>query len=205
MTSTQTRTRATALALALLTGATLLSGCTGDAAGTTTSTTTVPPASTSATVTPTSSTTTSAAPTDEELAQQAVAEFYKELDLVAQGKARLDSFTHAASGGGGDPTATLMKWRGLLSNQLLQKGVQVGETKVYDLTVKPSKRVDDGEKPRPAWTVTGCVDRSGIHIEDKTGKTVDSSGQQETSMTTHVVIDVDGAFMVLRDDPGKSC
>lgn len=204
MTSTQTRTRATALALALLTGATLLSGCTGDAAGTTSSTTTAPPASTSATVTPTSSTTTSAAPTDEELAEKAVIEFYKELDLVAQGKARLDSLVHATDDGV-DPTGTLAKWQSLLSKQLLQKGVQVGETKVYDLTVKPSKKVDDGEKPRPAWTVTGCVDRAGIHIEDKTGKTVDSSGQQETSMTTHVVIDVDGTFMVLRDDPGKSC
>jgi hypothetical protein len=199
-------TRATTLAaIALFAAAPLLSSCSDTASGEPSSSTTTSSTTSTTSSTTTPSTTTPPAPTDEEQAKDAVVAFYKELDLVAAGKAPLDSFRHATDDGE-DPTGTLAKWQGLLSNQLLQKGVQVGTTKVYDLAVKPSKPVSDGgESKRDAWIVTACVDRSGIHLEDKSGKRFPSDGGQEKSLTTQVVLDVDGDFMVIRDDPGKSC
>lgn len=182
----------------------LLAGC--SASGGETSGTSNQPASTSSAASITSSvssssTTMSSESIDEEKAGDAVVAFYKELDLVAQGKARLDSFRHAASVDG--RTGTLSKWQGLLSNQLLAGNVQVGDTAIQVLSTAPGKKVKSGADSWPSWIVTACVDRSGAHLE-KDGKTVDSSAPTR-EVVTHVVVDANGAFRVLRDDPGKSC
>lgn len=203
MPPTTTRAR-TVLAVTLLAGAALLSSCTGDANGDTTTTSSTTTTTTSSTTT-SSSSSTSTPPTDEEQAEAAVVAFYKELDLVAAGKARLDSFRHAASDGGVDTTTTLTKWQTTLANQLMDGVRQVGDTKVYGFgPVESTKPQKIGSKAWPAWSVTACVDRSGIHLEDKAGKTVPDPGTQKTSRTTYLIVKTDH-YRVLRDDPGKSC
>lgn len=200
-TTTTTRAR-TVLAVTLLAGAALLSSCTGDANGDTTTTSTT--TTTTSSTTTSSSSSTSTPPTDEEQAEAAVVAFYKELDLVAAGKARLDSFRHATTTDGLDATTTLTKWQGVLSNQLLE-GVQIGSTKVSALQAKSTKKVTIRDKSYAAWVVTACVDRSGIHLEDKAGKTLPDPGTQKRTITTHTVIRRVTDYEVLRDDPGKSC
>ena len=204
MPPTTTRAR-TVLAVTLLAGAALLSSCTGDANGDTTTTSSTTTTTTSSTTTTTTSSSTTTPPTDEEQAEAAVVAFYKELDLVAAGKARLDSFRHAASDGGVATTTTLTKWQTTLANQLMDGVRQVGDTKVYGFgPVESAKPQKIGSKSRSAWTVTACVDRSGIQLEDKAGKTVPDPGAQKRALTTHLVIEAD-VYRVLRDDPGKSC
>lgn len=182
----------------------LLAGCSASGGQASTST---PPASTSSAASTTSSTsspstTMSSESVDEKKAGDAVVAFYKELDLVAQGKARLDSFRHATTDGV-DTTTTLPKWQGLLSNQLLAGNVQVGKTVVELLATEAGEKAKAGGASWPSWIVTACVDRSGVHLE-KDGKADDSSAPAR-EIVTHVVVDVEGDFAVVRDDPGKSC
>lgn len=178
-----------------------LAACSDDADGAPTSTTPPPSATTSSTTS--STTTTSEPPTPEELAGKAVIAFYQELDLVAQGKARLDSFRHAATGGD-DTTTTLPKWQGILGNRLLAGNVQVGETAVSIVKTTKGKKAKAWNSMLPSWTVVACVDHTASRLENK-GTNVPWPGQARETVT-HVVVDQgDDAFAVVRDDPGKSC
>ena len=186
---------AVALAVTLLTA-----GCGGDdpapTTSTTSSTTTTTPSST------TSSSTTPATPTGAEAASAAVIAFYKELDAVAQGKARLDSFRHATTPDG--VKGTLPTWQGILGSQRGRGILQVGDTSVTISDVTKGKKAKAGSTLWPSWIVTACIDHSQSHLEQK-GKTVDWPGQMREQVT-HVVVDTgDGDFRVVEDDPGKSC
>jgi len=189
-------TTAVALAVTLLTA-----GCGGDddptpTSPTTSSTTSTTPSST------TSSSTTPATPTGAEAASAAVIAFYKELDAVAQGKARLDSFRHATTPDG--VKGTLPKWQGILGSQRGRGILQVGDTSVTISDVTKGKKAKAGSTLWPSWIVTACIDHSQSHLEQK-GKTVDWPGQMREQVT-HVVVDTgDGDFAIVRDDPGKSC
>ena len=107
----------TATAIIGLGLAAVLAGCSGDADGSPTTATPPPDATSSAPPPTTSSSSTTAPPTDEEQAEAGVVAFYKELDAVAAGKARLDSFKHATVNGE-TGEGTRVKWQALLSNQL---------------------------------------------------------------------------------------
>ena len=186
---------AVALAVTLLTA-----GCGGDdpapTSPTTSSTTSTTPSSS------TSSSTTPATPTGAEAASAAVIAFYKELDAVAQGKARLDSFRHATTPDG--VKGTLPKWQGILGSQRGRGILQVGDTSVTISDVTKGKKAKAGSTLWPSWIVTACIDHSQSHLEQK-GKTVDWPGQMREQVT-HVVVDTgDGDFRVVEDDPGKSC
>ncbi|MFZ1485029.1 hypothetical protein [Nostocoides sp.] len=188
-------TTAVALAVTLLTA-----GCGGDdpapTSPATSSTTSTTPSST------TSSSTTPATPTGAEAASAAVIAFYKELDAVAQGKARLDSFRHATTPDG--VKGTLPKWQGILGSQRGRGILQVGDTSVTISDVTKGKKAKAGSTLWPSWIVTACIDHSQSHLEQK-GKTVDWPGQMREQVT-HVVVDTgDGDFRVVEDDPGKSC
>lgn len=181
-----------------------LTGCSSSSDPTTSAESSTTPVTTtsSTTAAPSSSSSSPTQAGDEEKAGEAVVAFYKELDLVAQGKARLDSFRHATTDGK-DTTTTLPKWQGLLSSQLLAGKVQVGDTAVEVLSTKAGKKTEGPGTAWPSWTVVACVDHSGAQLE-KDGKTVESAGQVRETVT-HVVLDMDGDFAVLHDDPGKSC
>ena len=189
-------TTAVALAVTLLTA-----GCGGDddptpTSPTTSSTTSTTPSSS------TSSSTTPATPTGAEAASAAVIAFYKELDAVAQGKARLDSFRHATTPDG--VKGTLPKWQGILGSQRGRGILQVGDTSVTISDVTKGNKAKAGSTLWPSWIVTACIDHSQSHLEQK-GKTVDWPGQMREQVT-HVVVDTgDGDFRVVEDDPGKSC
>lgn len=178
-------------------------GCSSSSDPTTSAESSTTPVTTtsSTTAAPSSSSSSPTQAGDEEKAGEAVVAFYKELDLVAQGKARLDSFRHAASVDG--KTGTLSKWQGLLSKQLLAGNVQVGDTAIQVVSTVPGKKVKSGSDSWPSWTVVACVDHSGAHLE-KDGKPVESSAPGRETVT-HVVVNARGAFRVLGDDPGKSC
>lgn len=188
-------TTAVALAVTLLTA-----GCGGDddptpTSPTTSSTTSTTPSST------TPSSTTPATPTGAEAASAAVIAFYKELDAVAQGKARLDSFRHATTPDG--VKGTLPKWQGLLSSQLVRGITQVGDTAVTVTDVQKGKKAKAGGGTWPSWTATACIDHSQSHLEQK-GKALDWPGQVREQVT-HIVVDAEGNFAVVEDTPGKSC
>ena len=173
-----------------------VSSCTGTDGPTTAATTTtaVTPSSAATSASPTTT-----APDPAQEAGAAVVAFYEELDAVAQGKARLDSFQHAISDGRSTED-TLPKWQGLLSSQLFGGTVQVGETIVTVLDSNPGKKTGG----RPSWTVVACVDHSKSHLEKK-GKVLDWPGQVREQIT-HVVFDpCDWVLALLRDDPGMSC
>lgn len=189
-------TTAVALAVTLLTA-----GCGGGDDPTPTS----PATSSTTSTTPSSSTsssTTPATPTGAEAASAAVIAFYKELDAVAQGKARLDSFRHATTPDG--VKGTLPKWQGAISSQRGRGILQVGDTSVTVTDRAKGETVKLGPSSWPSWVVTACIDHSQSHLEQK-GKTLDWPGQVREQVT-HVVVDTgDGDFRVLEDDPGKSC
>ena len=189
-------TTAVALAVTLLTA-----GCGGDDDPTPTSPATSSTTSTTSSST-TSSSTTPATPTGAEAASAAVIAFYKELDAVAQGKARLDSFRHATTPDG--VKGTLPKWQGILGSQRGRGILQVGDTSVTISDVTKGNKAKAGSTLWPSWIVTACIDHSQSHLEQK-GKTVDWPGQMREQVT-HVVVDTgDGDFRVVEDDPGKSC
>ena len=189
-------TTAVALAVTLLTA-----GCGGDDDPTPTSPATSSTTSTTSSSS-TSSSTTPATPTGAEAASAAVIAFYKELDAVAQGKARLDSFRHATTPDG--VKGTLPKWQGILGSQRGRGILQVGDTSVTISDVTKGKKAKAGSTLWPSWIVTACIDHSQSHLEQK-GKTVDWPGQMREQVT-HVVVDTgDGDFRVVEDDPGKSC
>ena len=189
-------TTAVALAVTLLTA-----GCGGDDDPTPTSPATSSTTSTTSSSS-TSSSTTPATPTGAEAASAAVIAFYKELDAVAQGKARLDSFRHATTPDG--VKGTLPKWQGILGSQRGRGILQVGDTSVTISDVTKGKKAKAGSTLWPSWIVTACIDHSQSQLEQK-GKTVDWPGQMREQVT-HVVVDTgDGDFRVVEDDPGKSC
>lgn len=189
-------TTAVALAVTLLTA-----GCGGDDDPTPTSPATSSTTSTTSSSS-TSSSTTPATPTGAEAASAAVIAFYKELDAVAQGKARLDSFRHATTPDG--VKGTLPKWQGILGSQRGRGILQVGDTSVTISDVTKGNKAKAGSTLWPSWIVTACIDHSQSHLEQK-GKTVDWPGQMREQVT-HVVVDTgDGDFRVVEDDPGKSC
>ena len=189
-------TTAVALAMTLLTA-----GCGGDDDPTPTSPATSSTTSTTSSSS-TSSSTTPATPTGAEAASAAVIAFYKELDAVAQGKARLDSFRHATTPDG--VKGTLPKWQGILGSQRGRGILQVGDTSVTISDVTKGNKAKAGSTLWPSWIVTACIDHSQSHLEQK-GKTVDWPGQMREQVT-HVVVDTgDGDFRVVEDDPGKSC
>ena len=142
---------------------------------------------------------TAAPPTDEEQAEAGVVAFYKELDAVAAGKARLDSFKHATVNGE-TGEGTRVKWQALLSNQLASGRKQSGLTRVTNISAKPVKDIGDSA----AWMVTACVDRSEVVLKDKAGNEVKDAGSQDRATVQHTVIEA-GGFRVLYDEPGKSC
>jgi|JI102314A2RNA_FD_contig_51_2280462_length_2130_multi_3_in_0_out_0_2 hypothetical protein len=190
-------TTAVALAVTLLTA-----GCGGGDDPTPTSPATSSTTSTTSSSS-TSSSTTPATPTGAEAASAAVIAFYKELDAVAQGKARLDSFRHATTDGK-DTGTTLPKWQGAISSQRGRGILQVGDTVVTITDTAKGKKAEAGGGLWPSWVVTACIDHSQSHLEQK-GKTVDWPGQMREQVT-HVVVDTgDGDFAIVRDDPGKSC
>jgi hypothetical protein len=194
------RRPSTAAAIIGLGLAAVLAGCTGDANGSP-STATPPPATTSsAPPATTSSSSTTASPTEEEQAEAGVVAFYEELDAVAAGKARLDSFKHAATNGEGTGESTLDKWQGILSNQLADGYKQTGKTHVRDLSTKSTKDVEGSH----AWLVTACVDRSDVVLKDSSGNVVEDAGSPDRIAVQHTVID-DLFFQVLYDKQGKSC
>ena len=189
-------TTAVALAVTLLTA-----GCGGDDDPTPTSPATSSTTSTTSSSS-TSSSTTPATPTGAEAASAAVIAFYKELDAVAQGKARLDSFRHPTTPDG--VKGTLPKWQGILGSQRGRGILQVGDTSVTISDVTKGNKAKAGSTLWPSWIVTACIDHSQSHLEQK-GKTVDWPGQMREQVT-HVVVDTgDGDFRVVEDDPGKSC
>ena len=189
-------TTAVALAVTLLTA-----GCGGDDDPTPTSPATSSTTSTTSSSS-TSSSTTPATPTGAEAASAAVIAFYKELDAVAQGKARLDSFRHATTPDG--VKGTLPKWQGILGSHRGRGILQVGDTSVTISDVTKGNKAKAGSTLWPSWIVTACIDHSQSHLEQK-GKTVDWPGQMREQVT-HVVVDTgDGDFRVVEDDPGKSC
>ena len=189
-------TTAVALAVTLLTA-----GCGGDDDPTPTSPATSSTTSTTSSSS-TSSSTTPATPTGAEAASAAVIAFYKELDAVAQGKARLDSFRHATTPDG--VKGTLPKWQGILGSQRGRGILQVGDTSVTISDVTKGNKAKAGSTLWPSWIVTACIDHSQSHLEQK-GKTVDWPGQMREQVTHFVVDTGDGDFRVVEDDPGKSC
>jgi hypothetical protein len=189
----------TATAIIGLGLAAVLAGCSGDADGSPTTATPPPDATSSAPPPTTSSSSTTAPPTDEEQAEAGVVAFYKELDAVAAGKARLDSFKHATVNGE-TGEGTRVKWQALLSNQLASGRKQSGLTRVTNISAKPVKDIGDSA----AWMVTACVDRSEVVLKDKAGNEVKDAGSQDRATVQHTVIEA-GGFRVLYDEPGKSC
>lgn len=184
---------------ATVVAAVLLAGCNSSDTPSTTTT-----SSTSSTTTSSTSTTpspTSTEPTEAEEAAEAVVEFYKEIDAVAQGTARLDSFRYATTYDGLE--GSLPKWQGLLMEQLRDGYTQVGATLVEVLATKEGEPKEVGSNTWPSWTVTACVDHSAVHLE-RDGKEV-QSGAPERELVSHTVIDATGDFAVLEDEPGKSC
>ena len=139
-------TTAVALAVTLLTA-----GCGGDDDPTPTSPATSSTTSTTSSSS-TSSSTTPATPTGAEAASAAVIAFYKELDAVAQGKARLDSFRHATTPDG--VKGTLPKWQGILGSQRGRGILQVGDTSVTISDVTSSRRA------RPSTGQARCASKS---------------------------------------------
>lgn len=181
-----------------------LTGCSSSSDPTTSAESSTTPVTTtsSTTAAPSSSSSSPTQAGDEEKAGEAVVAFYKELDLVAQGKARLDSFRHATTPDG--VKGTLPKWQGILGSQRGRGILQVGDTSVTISDVTKGKKAKAGSTLWPSWIVTACIDHSQSHLEQK-GKTVDWPGQMREQVT-HVVVDTgDGDFRVVEDDPGKSC
>jgi len=194
-----TLTAAAALALTACTGTTEDNPLTESP----NSTTSAAPTTSSTSAAATTSTTT--APTGVEQAEQAVIEFYKQMDQLGQGKLDINKVTtwdRLDMNG----TDTWSKWSKILGDQVLgQKILQVGSTSVSDLSGKEIEKPKSSVKFDGAYSVVACIDRSQLKYE-KNGKSVEyNAGVATKTLVTHLVIENNGGFRVARDEPGDSC
>lgn len=204
------RTTNTAVAALIALGVLTVSGCNS---GTDVSTTTTSTSSSSTSTTPSSTSTSSTSSTSSATpesgvasAEQAVTSFYKEMDELGQGKLdinKVTSWTMVDTDGSG----TQNKWTLSVGKQVYERKIlQVGNTGVTDLrgekVAVPKGPQADADS---AYSVTACVDRSGLTYE-KDGKPVENpSGVAAKTLVTHLVVENGGGFRVARDKPGASC